>query len=256
MDKQTKNNLLKIVKRNYDEIADDFSETRKKVLWPEIAKLAGMVKSGDKVLDAGCGNGRLLMAFVGKKINYLGVDGSVELIKIAKKNFACSEIDRRLLRRDYAPRNDNANYEFKNVDILTLDKLLEKNFDYVFCVAVLHHLPGKESRVRALEQMKNKLKPGGKIILTVWNLWGRKKFRRLILKFFLLKLVGKNKMDAGDILFSWKNGKGAETSERYYHAFAENGLKEIAASAGLEMEKIYKDEYNYYLILRKPVILV
>ncbi len=234
MDKQTENNLLKIVQRNYDEIADDFSETRKKVLWPEIAKLAGMVKNGDKVLDAGCGNGRLLPAFAEKKISYLGVDGSEKLIEIAKKK----------------------NAKFQVGDILKLDKLPEKNFDYVFCVAVLHHLPGKESRVRALEQMKNKLKPGGKIILTIWNLWARKRFRRLILKFFLLKLAGKNKMDAGDILFSWKNGKGAEASERYYHAFTENGLKKIVASAGLEMEKIYKDEYNYYTILRKPVILV
>ena len=36
MDKQTQKNLLDIVKRNYNEIAEDFDETRKKQLWPEL----------------------------------------------------------------------------------------------------------------------------------------------------------------------------------------------------------------------------
>ncbi|PIX02803.1 SAM-dependent methyltransferase, partial [bacterium (Candidatus Gribaldobacteria) CG_4_8_14_3_um_filter_42_11] len=41
------------------------------------------VKDGDKVLDVGCGNGRLVKAFENKKISYLGVDNSEKLIKLA-----------------------------------------------------------------------------------------------------------------------------------------------------------------------------
>ncbi|MFH1583149.1 MAG: class I SAM-dependent methyltransferase [Candidatus Falkowbacteria bacterium] len=233
MNKQTQKNLLEMVKRNYEEIAEDFDTTRKKYLWPELLKLAEIVKDGDRVLDVGCGNGRLLQAFGQKKIEYVGVDNSEKLIEAARKNYE--------LRI--------TNYEFKNVDILELDKLPEKDFDFVFCIAVLHHLPGADLRLKALEQMKSKLKPNGKIILTVWNLWSQLKFRKLILKYGLLKMIGKNKMDFRDILFDWKNNRGEKISQRYYHASTKNELKKSAVAAGFKIEKAYQDKYNYYFIL-------
>lgn len=245
MDKQTQENLLDIVKRNYEEIAPDFDITRKKYLWPELIKLAGMVKDGDRVLDVGCGNGRLLSAFADKKIEYVGVDNSEKLIEAAREN-----LDSRLRGNDKnkaGARND----KFLVADILELDKLSEKDFDYIFCIAVLHHLPGEDLRLKALEQMKNKIKPGGKIILTVWNLWSQKKFGWLIYKYVWLRLIGLNKMDCNDILFDWKNNQGEKISRRYYHAFTKNGLKKSADGAELKIEKLYKDRYNYYVILTK-----
>ncbi|OIP79441.1 MAG: hypothetical protein AUK20_02125, partial [Parcubacteria group bacterium CG2_30_45_37] len=238
MDKQTQKNLLELVKRNYGEIAADFDLTRKKDLWPELIKLSEMVKNGDRVLDVGCGNGRLVKAFENKKISYLGVDNSEKLIKLAT--------NQRLLRRS-APRND----KWVVADILELDKLPERDFDYVFCIAVLHHLPGKDLRLKALEQIKNKIKPGGKIILTVWNLWSQKKFRKLIIKYDWFKLIGKNQMAWGDILFDWKNAKGEKISRRYYHVFTGYGLKKLAGETDLKIEKLYQDRHNYYLILHK-----
>ena len=236
MDQQTEKNLLDLVKRNYEEIAADFDITRKSCFWPELAKIADSVKNGDRVLDAGCGNGRLLEMLSGKKIEYLGIDSSQELVKIAQVRFP--------------------DKIFLLGDILELDRAPEKGFDYVFCIAVLHHLPGESLRVAALRQMKNKLQPasagsargGGKIIITVWNLW-QAKFRRLIFKFAILKIFGKSKMDFGDILFSWKNKKGEEASRRYYHAFIKSELKKIASQAGLKINELYKDKFNYYLIL-------
>ena len=99
--------------------------------------------------------------------------------------------------------------------------------------------------------MKNKLNPNGKIIITVWNLWPQAKFRRLIFKCALLKFLGKNKFDFGDILFDWKNNRGEQISRRYYHAFTLNELKKLASRAGLKIEKLYKDKYNYYFVLKK-----
>ncbi|MDO8667484.1 MAG: class I SAM-dependent methyltransferase [bacterium] len=241
MNKQTQQNLLNMVKSNYEEIADDFDASRKKTLWPELIKLAGSVRDGDKVLDAGCGNGRLLAAFAEKNISYLGVDNSRKLIEAAKRN------------QELGIKNQ----EFLVGDILELDKISEKDFDYVFCIAVWHHLPGEDSRIRALEQIKNKLKPasagsargGGKAIITVWNLWHKKKYRRLIFKFAILKILGRNKMDFGDILFDWKNSLAENISRRYYHAFTKGELKKTAVRAGFKINKLYKDKYNYYLIL-------
>lgn len=235
MNKQTQQSLLQLVKRNYEEIAEDFSETRNKALWPELVKFTSAVKDGESVLDVGCGNGRLAKLFVERYVKYIGIDNNQRLIEIASKNYE--------LRIK--------NYEFLVGDILQLDKVVEDKFNYVFCVAVLHHLPGKELRIQALKQLRKRLKPDGKIILTVWNLWPQTKFRKLIIKYSLLKLIGRNAMDWGDILFPWKNKKGEKISERYYHAFALGELKRIIRQTGLDIEKLYQDRYNYYLILKK-----
>jgi 2-polyprenyl-3-methyl-5-hydroxy-6-metoxy-1,4-benzoquinol methylase len=231
MDKQTQKELLNIVKRNYEEIAGEFSETRKRFLWPELLKISEEVKSGARVLDVGCGDGRLLRAFKYKDIAYTGIDASEKLIAIAKNKFA------------------DAGYKFLAGDILELSQFSEINFDYVFCVAVLQHIPGRDLQIAALRQMKNKIGADGKIILTVWNLWSQKKYRRMIFKFFILKLIKKNKMNFGDILFDGFGGK----SQRYYHAFRMGELKKIIKKSGLKYEKIYKDKYNYYAVLRVKV---
>ena len=155
-----------------------------------------------------------------------------------------------------AKSTDITNDKWVVADILELDKLPERDFDYIFCVAVLHHLPGKDLRLKALEQIKNKIKPGGKIILTVWNLWSQKKFRKLIIKYGWFKLIGKNQMAWGDILFDWKNAKGEKISQRYYHAFIGYDLKKLAGETDLKIAKLYQDRYNYYLILHKSIILL
>ncbi|MFH1822424.1 MAG: class I SAM-dependent methyltransferase [Patescibacteria group bacterium] len=240
MDYNTQKNLLKIVKDSYDAIAEEFNRTREKhsePLWSGLVKIAKKIKAGDKILDVGCGNGRLLKIIGDKDIQYLGVDNNEKLLSISKKKL---------------PK-----YKFVLGDILELSKIPDINFNYIFCIALLHHLPGKDLRVAALKQLKNKVAPDGKIIITVWNLWTQVKFRQLILKFFFLKLIKKNlpaqagKMDFGDILFDWKNSRGEVLSQRYYHAFIKIGLKKIAKKAGLKIEKIYKDRFNYYLILKK-----
>lgn len=237
MDKITKDNLLRIVHDNYNDIAADFDTTRKKVIWPEIIKLASEVRDGDRVLDLGCGNGRLIESLKDKEIKYLGLDNSNELIKLAKKNYP--------------------NYEFFVLDILNVenskefrDKIKEKKFDHIFCLATLQHLPGRELRVQVLKEMKLLLSEEGKIIISNWNMWKQKKYRYLIFKTFFNKLKGKNKLEFGDVLFPWKNSRGKILSQRYYHAFRKKELLGLAKEAGFNKINIYQDDYNYWLILK------
>lgn len=233
MDKQTQKNLLNIVKNNYDKAAEEFSDTRnrKSRSWGALVDITKQIPNDSSVLDVGCGNGRLLEIFGNKNIDYIGTDSSDELIKIAKKL--------------------HPEKKFEIIDALELSKLSQVDFDYVFSVAVLHHLPGQDLQIKALRQIKNKVSKDGKVVITNWNLWKQKRFRKLIWKFFILKLIGKNKMDFGDILFDWKNSQGEIVSKRYYHAFTKRSLKKIAKKAGLRVEKVYKDKFNYYLVLRK-----
>jgi len=231
MDKKTEQELLELVRQNYEEIALSFNETRRKAVWPEIAKLAAEVKYGESVLDAGCGNGRLRDVFKGKPINYLGIDISQSLIRLAEANEEWKLVFQ----------------QFAVGDILELDRLTTKKFDYIFSVAVLHHLPGINIRLEALAQLKNHLKPGGTIIISVWNMWRRRDLLWLILKFGFNKLIGQNKMDWGDIVFDWR---GEKASQRYYHAFTKKELIKLFGLADLEIIKFTDDKLNYYMQLK------
>ncbi|MFH1286754.1 MAG: class I SAM-dependent methyltransferase [Candidatus Magasanikbacteria bacterium] len=132
----------------YNKIAKPFASTRL-VLWDDLIPLKQYTKEGDRVLDVGCGTGRLYQLFEGLSIDYTGIDQSEQQLKFA--------------RQDY-PKGE---FMLAEMTRLPFDG---GEFDIVFCVATLHHLPDKETRVVALEEMKRVLKPGGRIILTNWNL--------------------------------------------------------------------------------------
>jgi len=239
MNKNAQLKLLQIVKSNYEEIAEEFHHTRMKnwqPLWGEMVKFTQTVEDGSRVLDLGCGNGRLLNALTKKNISYTGIDNSAGIIKHARENYS----------------QEMRDVKFIVGDILELDKIKEiagRKFDYIFLVAALHHIPGLKLRIEFLRQAKNFLKPGGKIFITNWNIWGQKRFYRELIKSILLKLAGRYEYDWGDILFPWK-GRDF-TSLRYYHAFTRSELAGLARESGLRIEKLHKDKFNYYLLARK-----
>ena len=57
-------------------------------------------------------------------------------------------------------------------------------------------------------------------------------------------------MDFGDLLFDWR-APGSLMSKRYYHAFRQSELKKLVKKSGLKAEKIFRDNFNYYLVLAK-----
>lgn len=218
--------ILNLVKRNYNEIAASFDATRKKEIWPQIREFAAAVMDGDKVLDAGCGNGRLLEAFKDKKIRYLGIDNSAELIKMAKNNY---------------PER-----EFREADILNLNNVPEKDFDHIFCLAVLQHIPTDELRISFLKNLAAKLKPSGRLIVSVWNMGRIPKYRNMILKNHLLRIIGLYRLEARDLIFPWKDSSGQAVSNRYYHAFTVEGIKDLSREAGLKLKEIREDGHNIW----------
>jgi ubiquinone/menaquinone biosynthesis C-methylase UbiE len=80
--------LLKVVS-DYNEIADEFSETRNHA-WYEFEIYRELLKENDRVLDLGCGNGRLFEFLEPMKIKYDGVDVSSGLLSKAKRKYADS----------------------------------------------------------------------------------------------------------------------------------------------------------------------
>lgn len=211
MDKDYAQYLLKKTREDYNLIADDFSRTRS-FIWPELNVLKNYVKDHEKILDLGCGNGRLFEIFKSKEIEYFGVDNSKELIEIAKKNIPY--------------------LNFQIADALKLP-FPDNFFDKVFSVAVFHHVPSKKFRLQFLNEAKRVLKPQGKLVLTVWGLWKNKRFLKLILKFNVLTILKKTKLDLNDVFIPWQ-GK----TERYVHCFTKTELKKLAKDSGLKIKEV------------------
>src|SRR4030042_1509771 len=92
MDVQKAYRILEENKKTYNEVAEEFYQTRKKYS-PEIEELKLYIKEEEKVLDLGCGTGRLYEIFSvqggsasgRKNIDYVGIDFSENLIQIAKE---------------------------------------------------------------------------------------------------------------------------------------------------------------------------
>ena len=154
MDKEYAKYLLDKTRQDYNAIASQFSSTRRFV-WKGMEPLYDYALSGEKVLDLGCGNGRLLQIFKEIDIDYTGVDSSEKLVEIARKNYP--------------------NAKFEVADALCLP-FPSNYFDKIYSVAVLHHIPSEELRLRFLEGIKKILKPDGMLILTVWDLRQWRKF--------------------------------------------------------------------------------
>ncbi len=133
------------VKDTYDAIAESFSKTRFKK-WNCVNDFLKMVKSKEeRIFEMGCGNGKNLLDH---KDQSFGIDISDSLSQIC------------ILRGLHVQQSD----------ILTFNEpSLYHSFDFVMCVAVIHHLPLLEQRKEVLCQMKRYIKKGGKGMVTGWN---------------------------------------------------------------------------------------
>ena len=187
MKNKTAQNILLKVKKDYSNISSRFSETRKKVFWQEGSFFDNYIKEGDKVLDLGCGNGRLYEFLRRKSIDYTGVDNSKELIKEAKKIYS-----------------EDAKHRFVSGDALDFDH--SQKYDVVFLVSTLHHIPSNKLRQRVIHKVVRSLNKDGRLIMINWNLF-QKKYFPYILKNIFSKIIFKSKLDFFDAFIPWKNFK-------------------------------------------------
>jgi len=217
--------LIQKTRDDYNKIASHFAQTRQRE-WTELNQFKPFITDGQHILDWGCGAGRLLEIFKDKAIFYFGLDQSQGLLKIAKKEHVAE------MKSGKAKFFCTAHKE---------KKFAENSLDNVFMIASFHHLPDEKSRLRLLKKTLQEMKPGGHLIITVWNLeskWAKKK---------LIKKCGSGwkKLGDNDYLIPWKNQDRKVLVERFYHHFSEKEIVELLSAAGfkvLPLEKFNAEE--------------
>ena len=195
------------MKKVYNKISKSFSETRT-FPWPEFKEFLKHIPTNAKVLDIGCGNGRLYNSLQEKNINYTGVDLSDKLLDIAQKKYP--------------------NLRFICDDMSQLNSIKNEKFDAIFFIASFHHLESKEKRIKTLLKAKSILSPQGKIFMTNWNLF-QKKYYSYIFQAWKKSLFSKTIWNDVYIPFTLQN----EKVFRYYHAFTPYELTNLFKEANL-----------------------
>ncbi len=200
--------LRQKVASDYDTIASEWDQTRQHA-WGEFEFLDKLFKKDNsKILDAGCGNGRLVK-YLNQKLGqknyeYLGIDSSAELLKKAQHNFP--------------------DKKFKQTDLVEFQSKAE--YDVVACIAVLHHLPSRADRLQVLKNIYTSLQDGGQLFLTVWNLWQPRYLK------FTLKSYLKGRPRECQIPF-------ANKVDRYVHAFTASELLKLCEQAGFGSIEVF-----------------
>ena len=204
----------------YENRADEFSKTRG-YIWPCVKHY--LDKNADKnnsLIELGCGNGKNLKHAINNGYNIdntLGIDNSNSLTNI------CNKLGLNVILGDIC----NLNF-------------INRQFDNVLCIAVLHHLSTEQLRVRAFHNIYNLCKKGGNIIITVWS--------------FESEWLGntckyKRQFTPGDNIIYWKH-----RDERYYYIFTREMLITFIENAKQLLDFTYTlewEEQNWVITILK-----
>ncbi len=135
-----KEDILKKLREAYDSFSEEFSQTRKGKIWPEVVSFLEISKG--TILDLGCGYNKYGEYAKGIHICF---DFSKNLIKLSRLDISES---------------------FYVVGDITASPFKDKSADYVICIATLHHIPGREKRRRVLKELIRLAKKG--VLISVW----------------------------------------------------------------------------------------
>lgn len=226
MKKEIAQKILKDTERGYDLISAKFSETRKR-FWGDLEFIKNYTHAQNKVLDYGCGNGRLL-ELVGdiSSLEYWGVDPSEKLIEFAKAKYGSLE----------SSSDIKARRHFQKTDSLQTTLPFDDNFfNVTHSIAAFHHFPSEKYRQDIAKELFRVTKPGGYIVITVWNIF-QKKYRKNVYKNWFEKLIGKSNLDWNDCYISFTDNSG-QRFQRFHHAFTKKEIKKLFEDVGFKTER-------------------
>ncbi|MBI4600309.1 class I SAM-dependent methyltransferase [Candidatus Uhrbacteria bacterium] len=224
MNPETAKQILQLTQDGYVRIARYFDKTRNTV-WEDFSIFRPSVKEGARVLDVGCGNGRLYAALKDKHITYVGVDQNPYLIEQAQERYP------------------DARFFVGNIlSLQSLPEVSGERFDIVFSVAVVCHLPSVQLRRHLIASARSLLVRDGLLMMLNWNLWRFARRHKSIWKNLHQRLtlspliwremyvVSERDMGFRDVMTWWGTRKNGVPL--YYRAFSAGELRALCRDVG------------------------
>jgi len=238
------------LKELYDDIALDFSGTRQKP-WPETAGFLDSLWENAEdgpgeptLLDLGCGNGRNTLYALEKGFTVIALDFSLKLLDI--------------LRNDARERRLTGRLHLINADFLDVP-LQESSVDSAISIAAIHHLATRERRDLALWEWRRVMRPGGRLLISVWA-FDQRRFRREYHQH--LHRFSRDDERFGNVFVEWKlcsrgsredgySPPGNKVFRRFYHLFTEGELPQLCERSGFTVLSEFRAGDNYYAIVER-----
>ena len=243
MDADLVNRLISLNRDFYTSFADGFSATRT-APWVGFARLLPYLPDHCRVLDIGCGNGRLAHFLDGERrgVTYLGLDFSPRLLDLA---------------RQATEGLTSVAAEFRLADITRPDwteAVQGQQFDGVLALAVLQHIPSFELRSGIVRQAAVLLRPGGVFAMSNWQFTSSERLAKKIVPWSEVDIDPRG-LEQGDYLLDWRRGR---VGYRYCHLVEEEEVGSLAAEAGLEVVETFRADgregnLNLYAVLSRPL---
>lgn len=234
MDEKTVQTLLMLNRRFYDTFADAFTASRGE-REPGLGRALRQVRPGARVLDLGCGHGRVAQ-MLPSSCAYVGVDFSEAMLARAASA-------------------GPATAQFIALDLMDPDwpqRLAgTEAYDWVILRAVLHHIPGQAHRTRLVQQAARLLAAEGTMILANWQFLDVPRLRRRVQPWARIQLRDSD-VEPGDYLLDWQRGG---SGLRYVHLIDEGETRHLATAAGLRLVEMYREDghqnrLTLYAVLR------
>ena len=155
MDRGIAEKLLALNRKFYATFARPFAASRP-VSDPALTSILPYIPQCARVLDVGCGNGRLARLLDRERpgVTYLGVDAVPALVGVA---------------RAQVTRLTAISAEFRVADVAQpgwVGSLTDASFDCAVALAILHHIPGFDLRAQVLRDVASVVALDGCVVLS------------------------------------------------------------------------------------------
>ena len=235
MNDTTIERLNQINRDFYRITAASFDETRSRPR-PGWEILISHLSAPLSVLDVGCGNGRFgvfLADQFGTRVTYTGIDNSDALLERAESALAETGIDYRLENRDVVHH-----------------PLETGEYSLVALFGVLHHIPGSDQRRTFMQQLADRVTPGGMFAFAAWRFYDFERFRRRVIPW-----PDDLNVEKHDYLLDWQRDVRAI---RYCHFVDDDEHADLTTVTDLTEIITYRadgrtNDMNRYSLLRREI---
>jgi SAM-dependent methyltransferase len=195
-----------------------------------------------KLLDLGCGTGRLCAHFAAKGYDCVGVDLSEEMLAKARENAENLTPQPPSLRGKGEPEAPppageglgRGSATFIQANLVDLSDLPAASFDYAACLfSTLGMVRGRDNRAKVVASAYRLLKPGGRFVLHAHNRYFRGLGWKRVLGQRLKTLLGRDV--AGDITMPQAYAGAPLT----LHHFTRREVIGLLESAGFAVKEVF-----------------